>query len=186
MLASGSVATGAIFLVIALVGLLGAPYLIAYAYAGRVLAACPWFIGVKGFMTAEEVGVMLYGCVTKAPYPPTISYSSSGSMLSVPSKSLFRQGDPAQSELLASKVANVYTLVDTQTNTIYHFTAVRPPTVAVFVGKEGGLGRFVLCSESCTLNELHKETVLRMPSYIANSMLFTDWLAIGGAEGELS
>ncbi|KAN0080205.1 hypothetical protein V8E55_009771 [Tylopilus felleus] len=29
-----------------------------------------------------------------------------------------------------------------------------------------GWGRFVLCSERCTDNELHKETVIRMPWYI--------------------
>lgn len=186
LIMSGQKSYGTYVLIAGLVGLLGSPYILAYAYAGRVLAACPWFIGVKGFMSAEDVGVRLYGCIAKPPYPATVSYSSSGSMLSVAGKSLFREGDPAQSELLASKAANVYTLVDTQTNTVYHFTAARPPSVCVYVAKEGGLGRFILCSESCTINELHRETVLRMPSYIAKSMRHTDWLAIGGTEGRLS
>jgi hypothetical protein len=78
----------------------------------------------------------------------------------------------------------VYTLVDTVANQVYYFTAARPPTVCLYLGREGGLGRFALCSESCNLNELHKETVLRMPSYIANSMRFCDWLAVGGLDSK--
>ena len=93
-----------------------------------------------------------------------------------------------QSERMASNTPNVYTLVDTVAGQVYYFTAARPPTVCIYAGREGGLGRFILCSESCNLNELHKETVLRMPSYIANSMRFCDWLAVGGVDstqGEL-
>jgi len=170
---------GGIITALVLLVLLFAPKLLVYGYSGRIQIARPWLVGVKGFMTAEEVGVALYGCVSSIPHAPTISYAPSGSVLSRPGKSIFRQGDPAQSEYAASHAANVYTLVDTLSNTVYHFTAARAPTVCVYVGREGGLGRYLLCSESCGLNELHKETVLRMPSYISNQMRICDWLAVG-------
>jgi hypothetical protein len=178
--ASGT--SGAVVIVMALLELLFAPKLLVYANTGAVVLARPWLVGIKGFMTAEQVGVELYGCVSKRRDAPTIAYSSSGSILACPSRSPIRGGDPVQSEHAASQAPNVYTLVDTLANQVYYFTAARPPTVCLYVGREGGLGRFVLCSESCNVNELHKETVVRMPSYIANSMRFCDWLAVGGLD----
>ena len=95
-----------------------------------------------------------------------------------------RTGDSFLSKATAfeqyKKYGNVYTLVDTHSDTIYHFTPNNPPTVCVFLGREGGLGIFVLCSETCHLNELHKVAVLKMPSYIAGAMKPCGWLAIGG------
>jgi hypothetical protein len=179
-----SVAIGVIMVVMALLVLLLAPKLLVYGNTGMVLIARPWLVGIKGFMSAEQVGVELYGCVAQERDFPTIAYSSSGSILAHPSKSLIRGGDPTQSEYAASRTPNVYTLVDTVANQVYYFTAARPPTVCLYLGREGGLGRFALCSESCNLNELHKETVLRMPSYIANSMTFCDWLAVGGLDSK--
>lgn len=180
----GSKGGGAVFIVMALLGLLLAPKLMVYGNTGMVLRARPWLVGIKGYMSAEDVGVELYGCVSQKRDVPTIAYSSSGSILARASELHIRGGDLVQSEHVASTTPNVYTLVDTVANQVYYFTAARPPTVALFVGREGGLGRFVLCSESCTINELHKETVLRMPSYIANSMRFCDWVAVGGIDSK--
>jgi len=174
---------GAVAMLLALSVLLFAPMLIAYGNSGRISMVQPWLVGVKGFMTAEEASTVLYGCVSTIPNAPTLSYSPSGSTLAYPRQSLFREGDPTQVEFAASRAPNVYTLVDTVSATVYHFTASRPPTVCLFVGREGGLGRFVLCSETCGLNELHKETVLRMPSYVAHHMKPCDWLAVGSLEG---
>lgn len=175
-------ALGAVIIVMSLLILIFAPKLLVYGNTGTIVIARPWLVGIKGFMTAEQVGVELYGCVSQKRDAPTISYSSSGSILARPSQSHIRGGDQVQSEYVASQTPNIYTLVDTISNTVYYFTAARPPTVCLYVGREGGLGRFVLCSESCGLNELHKETVLRMPSYIANQMRFTDWVAVGGLD----
>ncbi|KIK72885.1 hypothetical protein PAXRUDRAFT_21476, partial [Paxillus rubicundulus Ve08.2h10] len=97
-----------------------------------------------------------------------------------------REGNPSQFTQAAEARHDqpIYTLVDTLSGTLYYFTASRPPTVCLFTGREGGLGRFVLCSESCTINELHKETVVRMPSYIGRAMLLSDWVALGGVDDQ--
>jgi hypothetical protein len=62
---------------------------------------------------------------------------------------------------------------------MYYFRALRAPTVCIFAGREGGLGRFVLCSERCDINELHKESVLRMPTEISQKMELCGWVALG-------
>jgi hypothetical protein len=177
-------ALGAFVLVTALIGLFLAPKLLVYGNTGMVVVARPWLVGIKGFMSAEQVGVELYGCVSQRRDSLTIAYSSSGSILACPSQSHIRGGDPIQLEYVASQMPNVYMLVNTVANQVYYFTATRPPTVCLYVGRKGGLGCFVLCSESCNLNELHKETVLCMPSYIMDSMRFCDWLTVGGLESK--
>src|SRR6202021_227334 len=106
----------------------------------------------------------------------------SGSVIARPDDGIFRSG--RQRHLEAQQVEKagnrVFTMVDTITNQIYYFCATNPPTVCVYVGREGGLGRYILCSEHCGQNELHKEAVLRMPTHISDCMCQTDWLAIGG------
>ncbi|EGN98187.1 hypothetical protein SERLA73DRAFT_161075 [Serpula lacrymans var. lacrymans S7.3] len=174
--------SGIAIIVISLILLLVSPKLIVYSHSGRVMLAQPWLIGVKGIITAEQASKRLYGS-TKSSFPQTF-YTASGSEFAVPNEQAIRKGDDSQVTLASGPewAGNVYTLIDTKSFTIYYFRAERPPTVCVFTGREGGLGRFVLCSESCTINELHKETVLRMPSYISKSMWACDWLAIGGLD----
>ncbi|KAH7923822.1 hypothetical protein BV22DRAFT_557711 [Leucogyrophana mollusca] len=173
---------GGIFIAFALVLLVFSPLMIAYSNSGRILLAQPWLIGVKGVLTADQVAQHLYGGALGN--FPRMFYTPSGSPFSVPEKQQFREGDSAQTNLASGAEWNdhMYTLVDTLSCTLYYFVAERPPTVCLFTGREGGLGRFVLCSETCTINELHKESVLRMPSYIRRSMLPCDWVALGGVE----
>jgi hypothetical protein len=174
---------GIILLVIGLLFSIPGPWLLAYATSGRILDATPWFIGVKGVMTAKDVNARLYGGSFRRGNNYMVMHTPTGTPSSVPCKGQFRQGDTELSEQLAlNKSHEMYTLVDTVSNTIYHFSAARPPTVCVYIGREGGMGRYVLCSENCGSNELHKEAVLRMPSYIQNNMLLCDWLAIGGMD----
>ncbi|KAH0831057.1 hypothetical protein J3R83DRAFT_13580 [Lanmaoa asiatica] len=169
-------------LIIALILMLFAPLLVAYGTSGRIVQAQPWLIGVKGLISAEEASELTYGGAISA--LPRTSYSPSGTPLSKTETGQFRRGDPAQLEALkpqrGEREANddLYTLIDTLSATIYYFRAARPPTVCVFTGRESGMGRFVLCSERCTINELHKETVVRMPWYISQSMRACDWIAL--------
>lgn len=159
------------------------PWLLSYATSGRVLDATPWFIGVKGVITAKSASARLYGGSSRGD-GPMIMHLPTGTLSSVPSQGKFRKGDPELSEqsALNEPHTEMYSLIDTVSNTIYHFAAARPPTVCVYVGKEGGMGRYILCSENCGGNELHKEAVIRMPSYVQNFMLLCDWLAIGGMD----
>jgi hypothetical protein len=203
---------GAILITIAVVLLFVSPKLVAYSTTGRIAITQPWLIGVKGILTADDASERLYGGRPESGDYSRVRYSPTGSLLAVPAQGDFRDGSPSETTRNAIEQYNllsrqgtssqgsysVYTLVDTGSNMLYYFTAARPPTVCVYTGREGGLGRFILCSETCHMNELHKvsrvlldrvrrqgltvlkESVLRMPNYISQKMIATDWLAIGG------
>ena len=169
---------GVVFFSCAAFLLIFSPILTAYSMSGRILNTQPWLIGVKGALSPDEAADRIYGA-TLSNFP-RLSYTPSGSLFSRPSEDEIREGLQIQyEEARALQRDDVYTLIDTYSASIYYFTAERPPTVCLFTGREGGLGRFVLCSENCTANELHKETVLRMPSYIQRAMNPCDWVAIG-------
>lgn len=159
------------------------PFMIAYSISGRILFTQPFLIGVKGAIKVEEASHYLYRAWISR---PRIIYTTSGSLLAQHAgrEGDIREGKKSQYDAVKElkNQDELYTLVDTSTGTLYYFTAERPPTVCLYTGREGGLGRFVLCSENCTANELHKETVIRMPSQIHRSMRSCGWLAIGGVE----
>lgn len=54
--------------------------------------------------------------------------------------------------------------------TVTLFKAVRPPTVLVIGGSEGGMKRAIACSYDITTGTLCRETVLRMPSECVTRM----------------
>ncbi|KAG0706220.1 hypothetical protein DFH29DRAFT_188756 [Suillus ampliporus] len=163
-----------------------APCLTTYGHSGRVVLARPWLIGVKGVISAQQASKHLYG--DQIGDTPRTFYTPSGSLLARPKEnhSKFREGHIVQYEeaLVAPTFdpveGHMFTLVDTVSSTIYYFRAHRPPTVCLFTGKEGGQGRFILCSGECSGSELRRETVLRMPSFISTHMNTCDWVALGG------
>ncbi|KAL4067156.1 hypothetical protein V8B97DRAFT_974040 [Scleroderma yunnanense] len=174
-------AVGIVILSIAAFLFVFGPFLTAYAISGRILNTQPWLIGVKGVLSPDDAAVRVYGATLSK--HPRLLYTPSGSPFSEPSTQEVREGlDTQYKKLKDEKRDDVYTLIDTNSATIYYFTAKRPPTVCLFTGCEGGLGRFLLCSENCGANELHKETVLRMPTYIHRAMKPCDWVAIRNAE----
>ena len=154
------------------------PIATMYAISGCILSSQPWLIGVKGVLSPDKAADRVYGATLSK--HSHLSYTPSGSVFSQLSEGDIHEGLQIQYEE-AKKIQrdDIYTLVDTCSGTIYYFIATRPPTVCLFTGREGGLGRFVLCSENCTANELHKETVLRMPTYIHRAMKPCKWVAIG-------
>jgi len=190
MIVLGSIITpffppvGAIFLVLGLGGFLGSPFLIAYANSGRIIDVVPWMIGVRGVLSTEDAELRVYGTRPFGGRPCKMAYAPTGSLLSSPAEGPKRGGTAIshqQAERAHLEGRKVFTLIDTTSGTVCHFVADRPPTVCIFVGREGGLGRYILCSENCAANELHKEAVVRLPSYISRSMRSSDWLAIGSA-----
>ena len=64
----------------------------------------------------------------------------------------------------------VFTLVDTYNLTVTLFYAVRPPTVLIIGGSEGGMKRAIACSFDMTTGTFYRETVLRIPSQSADRM----------------
>ncbi|KAG2151031.1 uncharacterized protein EDB93DRAFT_317932 [Suillus bovinus] len=183
---SPQVAGGGVLLAFSLIFLILAPVFTSYAHSGRIVLARPWLVGVKGVLSAQEVSDHLYG--RQIWNSRRTLYTPSGSHLARPRKSdsNFREGHVSQYEAALAAPAfdpiegHMFTLVDTISGTIYYFRAHRPPTVCLFTGSEGGQGRFVLASEECSSNELRRETVLRMPTFISAYMHSCDWVALGG------
>ena len=52
---------GAIFLVIAIIGIILAPFLILHVYSGKVWNTQPWLFGFEGHMDIEEVEMRIFG-----------------------------------------------------------------------------------------------------------------------------
>ncbi|KAG2070147.1 hypothetical protein BDR04DRAFT_654397 [Suillus decipiens] len=177
-----SLVGGITLIAVALVLLLLSPWMFVFHHSGRIVRTQPWFIGVKGVISITEVERHLYGDATG--HFPRMSFTPSGSQFSVPERSTerggsFEQYDQAKLADSGQDAGHIYTLIDTCSSTMYYFRAERPPTVCIFAGREGGLGRFVLCSERCDINELHKESVLRMPMEISEKMELCGWVALG-------
>ncbi|KAG1905130.1 uncharacterized protein F5891DRAFT_1011047 [Suillus fuscotomentosus] len=169
--------------VIGLVLLIVSPRLFVFSQSGRIVSAQPWLIGVKGVVSIKEVESHLYGGAARGHFP-RMYFTPSGSQFSIPERGLdrggsFRQYDYAKLADSGPDAGHIYTLIDTCSSTMYYFRAQRPPTVCIYAGREGGLGRFVLCSEKCDINELHKESVLRMPTEISEKMELCGWVALG-------
>ncbi|KAG9309197.1 hypothetical protein JVU11DRAFT_10911 [Chiua virens] len=159
------------------------PRLFVFSESGRVMDAQPWLIGIKGVLDIDKAAVHLYGGGNKGRYP-RLGLTPSGSEFAVPEQGKDRGGSRVQYDLAlraeqGSQAGRTYTLIDTYSSTVYYFCADKPPTVCLFTGREGGLGRFVLCSERCEKNELHKETVLRMPTEVSQKMELCGWVALG-------
>ncbi|KAG2151231.1 uncharacterized protein EDB93DRAFT_1083385 [Suillus bovinus] len=173
---------GIALIVIGFVFLVMSPWMLVFSKSGRIISTQPWLIGVKGAISIKEVEKHLYGGA-KAHFP-RMYFTPSGSKFSRPEKGSERGGsavqyDDAKQADSGPDAGHIYTLIDTCSSTMYYFRAERPPTVCIFTGREGGLGRFVLCSERCGINELHKESVLRMPTEISQRMLLYGWVALG-------
>ncbi|KAG2065128.1 hypothetical protein BDR04DRAFT_1175876 [Suillus decipiens] len=176
--------TGGIALVgIGILLLILSPVLFLYAKSGRIATAQPWLIGVKGVIDRNKIDGHLYGGTIG--HFPRMFYTPSGSPFSQPEQLGGRRGsdkqyeDAEERERSGPDSGHMYTLIDTYLSTVYYFRAERAPTVCIFAGREGGLGRFVLCSENCKDNELHKEMVLRMPTEISQRMELCSWVALG-------
>ncbi|KAK4223943.1 hypothetical protein QBC38DRAFT_36148 [Podospora fimiseda] len=64
----------------------------------------------------------------------------------------------------------MWTLVDTFNMTVTLFKAVRPPTLLMIGGSEGGTKRAIACSFDMTTGTLYRETVLRIPTQSVDRM----------------
>ncbi|OJA12240.1 hypothetical protein AZE42_12543 [Rhizopogon vesiculosus] len=119
-------------------------------------------------------------------------FTPSGSQFSIAKHGTNREGcetqyDKAKIEESGPGAGKMYTLIDTNSSTMYYFRAERAPTVCIFTGREGGLGRFVLCSERCNVI-LGKKILLvlrRCPSHARARCEHSRHLSIGGLEYKL-
>ncbi|KAG2341034.1 hypothetical protein BDR05DRAFT_983815 [Suillus weaverae] len=173
---------GIVLIGIGILLLILSPLLLLFGKSGRIVAAQPWLIGVKGVIDRKEVESHLYGGTIA--HFQRMFFTPSRSPFSTPEQLARRGGsdkqykDAVEQAKSGRGVGHMYTLIDTCSSTMYYFCAERAPTVCIFAGREGGLGRVVLCSENYKDNELHKEMVLRMPTEISQKMELCGWVAL--------
>lgn len=178
-LGNGALTTlGAILLVIGSVFALLSPYLIRLLYTGKIWGAQPWFFGFEGYMDIHTIERLIYG--TNLGH---LSWSTNGSPLSRHRSNEYGECeglDPTTDPTTAARVRHavnsamgeekIFTLVDTATQSVTMFAAVRPPVAVVLCGEEGGMQRALLCSYDWTTQTLYRETVLRMETPVLENM----------------
>ncbi|OAX36813.1 hypothetical protein K503DRAFT_857760 [Rhizopogon vinicolor AM-OR11-026] len=138
-------AGGIVLIVIGILLLLSSTRLYVYSRSGRVSSVDPWLIGVKGVITKKDVEKHLYGGA-RGRHFPRMFFTPSGSQFSIAKHGTNREGcetqyDKATFEESGLGAGKMYTLIDTVSSTMYYFRAERAPTVCIFTGREGGLGR---------------------------------------------
>lgn len=185
---SSLVAVGAIFLTLALVTIFLSPILVTHIYSGKLWSTQPWLFGFEGHLDLETIETKIFG------FPQDrLSWSTFGSPLSRHEENCGEcEGrDPVASDQkvrdLTKKAVSsneypepkVFTLVDTNTMTVTMFEAVRPPSVALLCGSEGGMQRAVLCSYDWTSQTLYRESVLRMETRVLEKMSRVGKLRLG-------
>lgn len=65
------------------------------------------------------------------------------------------------------------------------FEAIRPPTVFMFCGAEGGMQRAIGCSYDFTTETFYRETVLRLPTTCLNRTYRVPRFRMGIARTEM-
>lgn len=175
---SALTAIGAILLVIGVIFALLSPYLIRLLYTGKVWGAQPWFFGFEGYMDLNTIERHVYGA--NMGY---LSWSPNSSPLSRHRSNEYGEcegldptTDPETAERVRRSITStmgeekIFTLVDTGTNTVTMFAAVRPPVAVVLCGEEGGMQRALLCSYDWTTQTLYRESVLRIETPALDNM----------------
>lgn len=172
-------AAGAIFLVIGLILTIAAPWSVKMLYGGKVWGQSAWLVGFEGTMPIKDLERMTFG-------------DEAGRFSYAPSSSLLCQRDneervgrgPDFAENPGSPTPplppghRLFTLIDTGTMTVSIFSAVRPPSVALICGREGGMLRVVMCHYERSTNCLYKETVLRMETPMLDRAVMLSWIKL--------
>jgi hypothetical protein len=151
-------------------------------YGGKVWGATPSLFGFEGTLPLRNVERKVFGnAIGRLQYAP-----SSGRLCEREVEERIGKG-PAwietpgpQSPVLGLPVGHqLFTLVDTGPSMAVHvFSAVKPPSVALICGKEGGMLRVALCSYERSTNCLHKETVVRMETPMLSLTTVHGWLKL--------
>lgn len=169
----------AIILVIGLILTLAAPWSVKALYGGKVWGNSAWLVGFEGTMPIKDIERMTFGDEANR-----FSYAPSSSRLCKLSE-VERVGlGPDFAERPGSPLPplppghRLFTLIDTGSMTVTIFSAVRPPSVALICGREGGMLRVVLCHYERSTNCLHKETVLRMETPMYDKAGLMGWVKL--------
>ncbi|MCJ1254562.1 hypothetical protein MMC24_002377 [Lignoscripta atroalba] len=183
----GLIAFGTLALLFSVLLALIAPVAVRRLYGGKVSEAAPWLIGFEGVMPVQELEKIVFG-------------NSKGRLTYEPSSTPFCERDPDERlgreprwvsnssrrnpsavdcrPPTLAKGHRFFTLVDTGSLTVSIFSAVRPPSVALICGREGGMLRTVLCHYERSNNCLYKETVMRMESMTLKQAKQLSWIKL--------
>ena len=180
-------AIGAIFLTIALLIILGSPYIIRILYSGKLWAQQAWFFGFEGYMDIETIERHIFGA--NMGY---LKWSTNSSPLSLHSANEYGEcigHDPTTNPETAEKVKKaitakmgdqrIFTLVDTKTLTVTMIEAERPPVAVVVAGAEGGMQRALLCSYDWATQTMYRESVIRLETLVLDQMSRVGRLRLG-------
>lgn len=172
-------AAGAILLVIGLILVFAAPWSVKMLYGGKVWGHSAWLIGFEGTMPIKDLERMTFGDEANR-----FSYAPSSSLLGQRDNEERVGRGPDFVEKPGSPIPplppghRLFTLIDTGTMTVSVFSAVRPPSVALICGREGGMLRVVMCHYERSTNCLYKETVLRMETPMLDKATMLSWIKL--------
>lgn len=181
---AGLIFLGILAILFAFLLALGVPSSVRQLYGGKVMQSAPWLIGFEGVMPVDQLERVIFGNVQER-----LTYEPSSTPFCERERDERIGKEPRwvkNSGLLASvddrpplpKGHRFFTLVDTGSLTVSIFSAVRPPSVALICGREGGMLRTVLCHYERSNNCLYKETVMRMDSLTLNQAKTLSWIKL--------
>lgn len=155
-----------------------APSAVRRLFGGKIRDSAPWLIGFEGVMPIKELEKIVFGN-----YRGRLTYEPS----STPFCERHAQERLGREPSWVATTSNFpplphghrfFTLVDTGQLTVSIFSALRPPSVALICGREGGMLRTLLCHYERSNNCLYRETVMRMESVTMNKAKELGWIKL--------
>lgn len=178
------IALGGLALLFSLLLACIAPSAVRRLFGGKIRDSAPWLIGFEGVMPIKELERIVFGnCRGRLTYEP----SSTPFCERHAQERLGREPSWAAASSKSERVVispplprghRFFTLVDTGQLTVSIFSAVRPPSVALICGREGGMLRTLLCHYERSNNCLYRETVMRMESVTLNKAQELGWIKL--------
>lgn len=155
-----------------------APLAVRRLFGGKISEIAPWLIGFEGVMPIKELERIVFGnCRGRLTYEP----SSTPFCEREAQERLGREPPWVATDSDPPRLPHghrFFTLVDTGQLTVSIFSAVRPPSVALICGREGGMLRTLLCHYERSNNCLYRETVMRMESVTLNKAQELGWIKL--------
>lgn len=180
------VAAGVIAIMFAAILALAAPESVRTLYGGKVMQSAPWLVGFEGVMPLHKLERVVFGNnqqrLTYEPSSSPFCERKQDERIGVEPRWVTESENSTSASAYPRpplpKGHRFFTLVDTGSLTVSIFSAVRPPSVALICGREGGMLRTVLCHYERSNNCLYKETVMRMDSMTLNQAKTLSWIKL--------
>lgn len=161
-----------------------APLAVRKLFGGKIRDSAPWLVGFEGVMPIHELERVVFGNCrgrltyesSSTPFCERHTHERLGREPAWVARSSNPQL-PAEPPPLPHG-HRFFTLVDTGQLTVSIFSAVRPPSVALICGREGGMLRTLLCHYERSNNCLYRETVIRMDSMTMNKTKELGWIKL--------